>query len=76
MGCGCGQAVKQVVKKAGNIVEGFTKLALNVDTSYHVKRLAVCNVCIEHQKRRGRKCGCFISAKTRAEDEKRPLDKW
>lgn len=76
MAC-CG---KNTVKKAKNIVKGFTALATGVKYEFTDDRVRVCQTC-EVNYWLGRrlfcgKCKCFVPAKARVKDEKCPLDKW
>jgi len=81
--CGCSGGVPKQSKTsnlfqtAGNIITGFSYLAVGANEDLSVTRMAVCNNC---DKLRGgvscSVCGCVVKAKTRVEGEHCPLNKW
>ena len=81
----CCEKAKHVVKKAGHIAEGFSRLAtdtIGITEKYEFTddRVRICQKCDRNQWR-GRtlwcqECGCFVPAKARVTAETCPLGLW
>ena len=73
--------MKKVFKKIKSIVQGWRNYFVNIvsDLKYRdifIERLDVCENCASRKGHFCGECGCFIPAKTKAEDECCPLGKW
>ena len=50
---------------------GGCKIALTAD-----ERMTICKKCVHYVKGRCSICGCILTAKTKMDTEKCPIDKW
>lgn len=73
--------MKRLFKKIKSIMQGWKNYFINVVSNLKhrdefIERLEICEMCEERNGHFCDKCGCFIPAKTKAEDESCPLGKW
>lgn len=70
--------ISHLLKKSGNIVQGFTKLLFKdeVVEAYALQRSFICETCPDRRLVVCTKCGCFIEAKVRSKDEQCPKNLW
>jgi hypothetical protein len=66
--------------KVGNIIVGWTRLALNQGREISAQRMVHCTPCEHNQGNKCMKCPtkikCRVKAKTRVESEFCPIGKW
>jgi hypothetical protein len=73
--------MKIVFKKIKNIILGWYFYLFGINFEKSQERLVICNVCefkeqITKKHSICSKCGCYILAKTRVQDEQCPEQKW